>query len=246
MKKICRILLAMIALTSMAATSYGTIVYTSQDSTVSANVRFGYVGSVNQTSTTRTETDFIANQLVIQGSDSGEGSVGDVSWVANYSYSVDQQLTTGPSGFEAAASTQLFTFQGGDGVSNIEAINSFVLEFTLDASQNFQLSANPTAGAKVLLEHWDGSNWREVVFLQGIVQSLRGIVPAGLYRFTGDAASISEGFASGEAWSFKAVFVPEPNCSFVIFGTSLLLAARIRNRSETRCQASPKHFTPAK
>lgn len=181
-----------------------------------ANTQFGYIGGLNTQLDSKTYFSLTADlQVSLSGSNSGEGALGDGSWIANFNYTHFQDLTWNSQGWEANGSTDLFAFVGDQGVAAVDAQqgNRLELGFRVDAPTTYTFSGVFTDLAEIHLDQSVGNGlWTP---LANPVPGTFGIeltLAPGSYRLLAIGGGFHDGSTGmGSAWTAKLTAVPEPS-----------------------------------
>lgn len=209
----------------------------SRETLLQASTQFGYIGSVNTaiaSASYHSPTSDLQSQLI--GNDSGDGPLGDTSWVANYEYRLDQTIEYLAGGIAANGSVGAFAFAGDQGVASVDAMsgNRLELGFSLDAAETYQFSGMVQELTTISFERSLGSGLWTPVVEPGIGAFNHTLaLEAGQYRLTaigGGYHNSSQG--EGSSWSFQLVAVPEPGSMVAL--TSALLLCGVVGRSYLR------------
>jgi hypothetical protein len=211
------------------------LIMDSRRTELQATTQFGYVGSVNLGTATLDRTSLTLDlQTRLAGSDRGEGSVGDTSWVATYEFSLDQSIEFLPAGgFTASGSVSLFAFAGDQGVAGVDATsgNRLELGFTVTAPEAYRFSGITMDLTSVVLERSVGVGFWAPVAEPGVGTFDYALdLSPGQYRLSaigGGYHNSSQGESS--AWTVQLTTVPEPP-SMVVVGSTLILGAVLWRR----------------
>lgn len=210
--------------------SHGAWVVDERKTELQASTQWGFVGGI-QTDHYRLErtsptTDL---QTVLSAVRSGDGALGDGSWIANYEFRLDQQIELRPDGtFTASGSMDLFAFAGDQGISVIDARpgNRLELGFTVSIPESIVFAGQTTDWASVSLEqNVGGIDWIPVVGpSSGTVRSQLTLQP-GRYRLLAESQGYHDGSTgSGSAWTVEVTTVPEPS-GLLLVGAAVLAGA---------------------
>lgn len=206
--------------------SFGALVVDQRHTELQVVTQWGNVGGV-QTEQYRLERSSSTSDLqtALGSGRSGEGSLGDGSWIANYDFRLDQQIELRSDGsFTASGSTDLFAFAGDQGISVLDARpgNRLELGFTISSPESILFAGQTTDWSSVSLEqNVGGNNWNPLVGpSSGTVWANLTLEP-GRYRVMAEGQGYHDGSTgAGSAWSVEVTTVPEP-------GQVLLLGAAV-------------------
>lgn len=191
------------------------LVVESRFTQLEASTQFGYVGGANSQTDSKSYTSLTTDlQVTLAGANSGEGALGDGSWIANFNYTHFQDLVWNAQGWEASGSTDLFAFVGDQGVATIDAQqgNRLELGFRVDAPTTYHFSGAFTGLADVQLDQSFGSNlWTPVADpVPGGFELTLTLAP-GHYRLLASGGGYHDGASGmGSAWTARLTAVPEP------------------------------------
>ncbi len=234
MKKLFLISHTLLVLASLHSLCDADVLITGRTSLVSTTFDFGYFGSVLTSTESKISTTIDDTQLIIQGSATDGGPLGDVSWDASYQFDVQQQLVPDSSrGFSGSSSTNLFAFAAGDGVSYLSSTNRLEVLFENTMSTAFELTFNATDTSVLHIEHMTGPGlWDNLFTIIGgygeVATELH--LATGVFRLTAQTdVATNNSFSNGGSWSFSITAVPEPSSmGLLAISTSWLIFGRRR------------------
>ena len=228
-----------VAFAPCSATATAALVVESRLTRLEANTQFGFIGGVNLQSDFKTYTSLTSDlQVTLAGSNSGEGSLGDGSWIANFNYTHFQDLTWNSQGWEANGSTDLFAFVGDQGVASVDAQqgNRLELGFRVEEPTTFLFSGAFTDLAKVQLDQSNGSNlWTPIADPAAGAFDVELTLAPGSYRLLASGGGYYDSSSGmGSAWTARLTAVPEPATWALGLSGLLMFGAVVGSRAERR------------
>lgn len=228
-------------LTLAPSSATAALVVESRMTRLEANTQFGFIGGLNYQGDLKTYTSLTTDlQVTLAGANSGEGALGDGSWIANFSYTHFQDLVWNSQGWEASGSTDLFAFVGDQGVAAVDAQqgNRLELGFRVEAPTTFMFSGALTDLAKVQLEQSVGTDlWTPLADPAAGSFAMELTLAPGSYRLSAIGGGYHDGSSGmGSAWTARLTTVPEP----ATWALGLLGLTTVGAVAGSRTQRRPK------